>query len=83
MSRAISRVKWLNGEKTNSLKTISDLVLRVMMWIWLGTHIRTLRTRTEMVFEKLFFVTIQPLDPVDSPRELYYTQPPGKQQILQ
>jgi hypothetical protein len=29
------------------------------------------------------FFPIQPLDPVDSPRELHYIQLPGKQQILQ
>jgi hypothetical protein len=29
-SRAISRVNWLSGEKTNVSKTISDLVLRVL-----------------------------------------------------
>jgi hypothetical protein len=28
-SRAVSRVKWLSGEKTNVSKTISVLVLRV------------------------------------------------------
>jgi hypothetical protein len=44
-SRAISQVKWLSGEKTNVLKTISVLVLRVLV----------LRTRTEMVFETLLF----------------------------
>jgi hypothetical protein len=108
-SQAISQVKWLNGEKTNVLKTISVLVLRLLIWIWLGTqpvlfipvwalcswlttrqwellgrvkwpnwlavnhehgaqtninstdcvlnhiHMRTLRTRTEMVFEMLVF----------------------------
>jgi hypothetical protein len=30
-SRAISRVKWLRGEKTNVSKNISVLVLRVMV----------------------------------------------------
>jgi hypothetical protein len=40
-SRAVSRVKWLSGEKTNVSKTISVLV--------------TLRTRAEMVFETLVF----------------------------
>jgi hypothetical protein len=29
-SRAINRVKWLNGEKSNVSKTISVLVLRVL-----------------------------------------------------
>jgi hypothetical protein len=28
------------------------------------------------------FLTVQPLDPADSPRELHFTQSPGKQQIL-
>jgi hypothetical protein len=36
LSRAISRVKWLSGEKTNVSKTISVLVLRVLVWLWLG-----------------------------------------------
>jgi hypothetical protein len=30
-SQAISRVKWLSGEKTNVSKTISALVLRVLV----------------------------------------------------
>jgi hypothetical protein len=30
-SLAISRVKWLSGEKTNVSKTISVLVLRVLV----------------------------------------------------
>jgi len=30
-SQAISQVKWLGGEKTNILKTISVLVLRVLV----------------------------------------------------
>jgi hypothetical protein len=32
-SRAISRVKWLSGEQTNVSKTISVLVLRVLVWL--------------------------------------------------
>jgi hypothetical protein len=35
-SRAISRVKWLRGEKTNVSKTISVLIFRVLVWLWLG-----------------------------------------------
>jgi hypothetical protein len=35
-SRAVSRVKWLNGVKINVSKTISVLVLRVLMWIRLS-----------------------------------------------
>jgi hypothetical protein len=31
-SRDISRVNWLNGEKANVSKTISVLVLRVLIW---------------------------------------------------
>jgi hypothetical protein len=46
-SWAISRVKWLNSEKTYISKTISVFVLRI--------HISTLRTRTEIVFETLVF----------------------------
>jgi hypothetical protein len=38
-SRAISRVTWLSGEKTNVSKTISVLVLRVLVWLWLGKNI--------------------------------------------
>jgi hypothetical protein len=45
-SRAISKVKWLSGEKTNVLKAVSVLILRVLV---------TLRMRTEMVFEMLVF----------------------------
>jgi len=33
-SWAISRVKWLSGEKTNVSKTISVLVLRVLVLPW-------------------------------------------------
>jgi hypothetical protein len=32
-SWATSRVKWLNGEKTNVSRTISVLVLRVLKWL--------------------------------------------------
>jgi hypothetical protein len=32
-SQADSRVKWLSGEKTNVLKTIFVLVLRVLVWL--------------------------------------------------
>jgi hypothetical protein len=35
-SRAISRVKWLSGEKTNVSKTISVLVLRVLVCLRSG-----------------------------------------------
>jgi hypothetical protein len=35
-SRAIIRVKWFSSEKTNVSKTISLLVLRVLVWLWLG-----------------------------------------------
>jgi hypothetical protein len=38
-SWAISRVKWLSGEKTNVSKTSSVLVLRVLVWLWLGKNI--------------------------------------------
>jgi hypothetical protein len=31
-SQAVSQVKWLNGEKTSVLKTISVLVLRVLVF---------------------------------------------------
>jgi hypothetical protein len=34
--QAISRVKWLSGEKINISKSISVLVLRVLVWLWLG-----------------------------------------------
>jgi hypothetical protein len=29
------------------------------------------------------FFTVQPLEPADGPKELHYTQSPGKHQILQ
>jgi hypothetical protein len=119
-SRAISRVKWLIGGKTNVSKTISVLVLKGRVWLWLGktscpnlylaqsvyatglwagsmtdwarykfgqnifpnyNQTSTLRTRTEMVFETLFFFTAQPFDTADSPRELHHNRSPGKQQI--
>jgi hypothetical protein len=32
-SLATSRIKWLNGEKTNFPRTISVLVLRVLKWL--------------------------------------------------
>jgi hypothetical protein len=38
-SWAISWVKWLSGDKTNISKTISVLVLRVLVWLWLGKNI--------------------------------------------
>jgi len=34
-ARAISRVKWLNGEKSNVSKTVSAFVPRVLIWMWL------------------------------------------------
>jgi hypothetical protein len=37
-SRAVSRLKWLNGEKNNVYKTISVLVLRVLIRMWLETE---------------------------------------------
>jgi len=37
-SRAISRVKWLSGEKNNVSKSVSVLVLRVLVWLWLGRN---------------------------------------------
>jgi hypothetical protein len=33
-SWAISQVKWLSSEQTNVSKTISVLVLRVLVWSW-------------------------------------------------
>jgi hypothetical protein len=50
-SRALSRVKWLRGEKPNVSTT------------------------------NVGFLTAQPFDPANSPRELHHTQSPGKQQI--
>jgi hypothetical protein len=46
-SQAISQVKWLSGEKTDVLKTISVPILH--------NHTSTLRKRTEMVFKMLIF----------------------------
>jgi len=40
-SRAISRAIWLSGENTNVSKTISLLVLRILVWQWLGKNILT------------------------------------------
>jgi hypothetical protein len=67
-SQAISQVKWLSGEKTNISKTISVLVLRVLVWDRDGLR-------------NVGFFTAQPFDPADNPRELHHTQLPGKQQI--
>jgi hypothetical protein len=53
-SQAISWVKWLSGEKTNVLKTISVLVLRVLVCISKTISV-LVRTRTEIVFEMLVF----------------------------
>jgi len=38
-SRAISRIKWLSGEKTNVWKTISVLVLRALVLVMVGKNI--------------------------------------------
>jgi hypothetical protein len=32
-SQATSRVRWLKGKKTNISRTISILILRVLMWL--------------------------------------------------
>jgi hypothetical protein len=37
-SRAVSWVKWLNGEKTSVSNTIPVLVRRVLIWIWLESE---------------------------------------------
>jgi hypothetical protein len=37
-SGTISPVKWLNGGGGNVSKAISVLVLRVLIWMWLGTQ---------------------------------------------
>jgi hypothetical protein len=37
-SRAISRVKWLSGEKTNVSKIISVLVIRVLVWLYYSSN---------------------------------------------
>jgi hypothetical protein len=48
-SRAISRVKWLSGEQTNVSKTISVLVLRVLVLqmnlSFLGNFLTSFSTR--------------------------------------
>jgi hypothetical protein len=71
-SRAISRVKWLSGEKTNVSKTISVLVL------WVDLPYPENEDRDGL--RNVGFFTAQPFDPADSPRELH-RQSPGKQQI--
>jgi hypothetical protein len=57
-SRAISRVKWLSGEKTSVSKTISVLVF---------SHPED---EDRDGLRNVDFFTAQPFDPVDSPREL-------------
>jgi hypothetical protein len=63
-SRAIRRVKWLNGEKT--------------MWI----SYQHPEDEDRDGLRNVGFFTVQPLDLADRPRELHFTQSPGKQQIL-
>jgi hypothetical protein len=61
-SQAISWVSWLSSEKTIVLKTISVLVLRVLIIIRLShNQTSTLRTRSEMVFEMLVFSLLNQL----------------------
>jgi hypothetical protein len=55
-SQAISQVKWLSGEKTNISKTISVLILRVLV--------------VSDDLQNVGFFTAQPFDPADSLREL-------------
>jgi hypothetical protein len=38
-SWAISQVNWLSSEKTNISNTISVLILRVLVWLWLRKNI--------------------------------------------
>jgi hypothetical protein len=52
-ARANSYVKWLKGEKTSVSRTTSVLIHRILMCF--TCHISTLRTRTKMVFETLFY----------------------------
>jgi hypothetical protein len=40
-SGATNRSIWLNGEKTNVSKTITFLVLRILVWQWLGKNFLT------------------------------------------
>jgi F420-0:gamma-glutamyl ligase len=48
--QVITQVEWLNSEQTNMLKTISVLILRVVMWLGIqsivSSHVTTLRMRT-------------------------------------
>jgi hypothetical protein len=75
--------------KKDVLKTISVLVLGVLMWIWLGTQFILFIPASNPEDEdrdgirNIGFFTLEPLAPADSPRELHYTWSPGKQQILE
>jgi hypothetical protein len=70
-SRAISQVKWLSGEQTNISKTISVLVLGVLVC----------EDEDRDGLRNVGLLTAQPFYLADSPRELHHTQSPGKQQI--
>jgi len=79
----------LNGEKTNILKTISVLALRVLLvggWMdgWMGCPsylYQQPEDKDRDGLQNTGFLTIQPLDLADSLRELHYTQSLGKHQI--
>jgi hypothetical protein len=64
-SRAISRIKWLSGEKPNVSKTISVLVLRVLTDWYPEDEVRDGLRNVDLL-------TAQPFDPADSPRELHH-----------
>jgi hypothetical protein len=65
-SWAISQVKWLSGEQTDISKTISILILRVLVWPEEEEDRDCLRN--------VGLLTVQPFDPADSPRELHHTE---------
>jgi hypothetical protein len=72
-SRAISRVKWLSGEKKKKKRFEDHLCPRPIRPVPEDED-------TDGLWNVGFF-TVQPFDPAESPRELRHTQSSGKQQI--
>jgi hypothetical protein len=69
-SRAISRVKWLSGEKKPTFRRP-----------YLPCHDKNPEDEDRDGLRNVGFFTAQSFDPADSPRKLHHTQSPGKQQI--
>jgi hypothetical protein len=57
-SRAISRVKWLSGEKTNVSKTISGLVLRVLVMVFETLVFSPLNHLTRLTARENFIILV-------------------------